>query len=375
MVSPVNWVYSFRNALDDWGAPRPVVEWLSLESPIPLAAFTAFDWLHQRAGAPRSCARSCAATPTTRAVSATRPGDHHRAGRRDRWRHRRARRDARAAPQRARRRALRGRRRGRRHGRQPPRRRGLHVRHRRALHHQPARDRDRRRTTSAATSSATARPCGSTGAATTTRPACCGSRASSASALAETSQAPPRRAGHRGRLVPPRVRRRARRRDRAPLVEAWSGAPATELSPAVADKIPSSIAETIGLDGRGPPDPSRGRDRLLPRGPAERQRLARLPRARRSRPCASSLAARGRRLGPAQQPGRAHHRERGPRRRRAGRRPAGARGRGHQHRADQRAPPARRRHRRARAVPRVPLPADGVRRTCGSGAGACSPTR
>jgi oxygen-dependent protoporphyrinogen oxidase len=32
-----------------------------------------------------------------------------------------------------------------------------------------------------------------------------------------------------------------------PLVEAWSGAPATELSPAVAEKIPSSIAETIGL--------------------------------------------------------------------------------------------------------------------------------
>jgi oxygen-dependent protoporphyrinogen oxidase len=32
-----------------------------------------------------------------------------------------------------------------------------------------------------------------------------------------------------------------------PLVEAWSGIPATELSPAVADKIPSGIAETVGL--------------------------------------------------------------------------------------------------------------------------------
>jgi protoporphyrinogen oxidase len=32
-----------------------------------------------------------------------------------------------------------------------------------------------------------------------------------------------------------------------PLVEAWSGAPATELSPAVADKIPGSIAATVGL--------------------------------------------------------------------------------------------------------------------------------
>ncbi len=50
MVSPVNWVYSIRNALDDWGAPRPIVDWLSLESPIPLAVFTVFDWLHQRAG-------------------------------------------------------------------------------------------------------------------------------------------------------------------------------------------------------------------------------------------------------------------------------------------------------------------------------------
>jgi protoporphyrinogen oxidase len=32
-----------------------------------------------------------------------------------------------------------------------------------------------------------------------------------------------------------------------PLVEAWSGALATELSPAVADKIPGSIAATVGL--------------------------------------------------------------------------------------------------------------------------------
>jgi protoporphyrinogen/coproporphyrinogen III oxidase len=32
-----------------------------------------------------------------------------------------------------------------------------------------------------------------------------------------------------------------------PLVEAWSGAPADQLSPAVADKIPGGIAETVGL--------------------------------------------------------------------------------------------------------------------------------
>ena len=50
MVSPVNWVYSVRNALDDWGAPRGLVEWFSLESPLALAAFTAFDAVNQQAG-------------------------------------------------------------------------------------------------------------------------------------------------------------------------------------------------------------------------------------------------------------------------------------------------------------------------------------
>ena len=36
-----------------------------------------------------------------------------------------------------------------------------------------------------------------------------------------------------------------------PLVEAWSGAPATDLSPAVAEKIPSGIAETVALRAAG----------------------------------------------------------------------------------------------------------------------------
>jgi SAM-dependent methyltransferase len=49
-VSPVNWVYSVRNLLDDWGAPRAVVDRFSLESPVSLAAFTAFDTLHDLAG-------------------------------------------------------------------------------------------------------------------------------------------------------------------------------------------------------------------------------------------------------------------------------------------------------------------------------------
>ena len=50
MMSPVNWVYSVRNALDDWGASRDLVDWFSLESPIALAAGTVFDTLHQLAG-------------------------------------------------------------------------------------------------------------------------------------------------------------------------------------------------------------------------------------------------------------------------------------------------------------------------------------
>lgn len=43
MTSPVNWTYSVRNALDDWGAPRRLVDFFSLESPVALAAFTVFD--------------------------------------------------------------------------------------------------------------------------------------------------------------------------------------------------------------------------------------------------------------------------------------------------------------------------------------------
>jgi SAM-dependent methyltransferase len=50
MMSPVNWVYSVRNALDDWGASRDLVDRFSLESPVALAAGTAFDTLHQLAG-------------------------------------------------------------------------------------------------------------------------------------------------------------------------------------------------------------------------------------------------------------------------------------------------------------------------------------
>ncbi len=42
-VSPVNWVYSVRNWLDDWGAPRRLVRCFSLNSAPALAAFTLLD--------------------------------------------------------------------------------------------------------------------------------------------------------------------------------------------------------------------------------------------------------------------------------------------------------------------------------------------
>jgi SAM-dependent methyltransferase len=50
MVSPVNWTYSVRNALDDWGAPKRVVDGFTLESAPALAVFTAWDALHRVAG-------------------------------------------------------------------------------------------------------------------------------------------------------------------------------------------------------------------------------------------------------------------------------------------------------------------------------------
>ena len=50
MMSPVNWVYSVRNALDDWGASSEMVDRFSLESPVALAVGSAFDTVHQLAG-------------------------------------------------------------------------------------------------------------------------------------------------------------------------------------------------------------------------------------------------------------------------------------------------------------------------------------
>ncbi len=50
IVSPVNWVYSVRNALVDLGAPSAVVERFSLASPGSLAIFTLLDAVQQRMG-------------------------------------------------------------------------------------------------------------------------------------------------------------------------------------------------------------------------------------------------------------------------------------------------------------------------------------
>ncbi len=50
ILSPVNWVYSVRNFLVDYEAPRWLVNRFSLASPGSLAFFTAFDWLYQVLG-------------------------------------------------------------------------------------------------------------------------------------------------------------------------------------------------------------------------------------------------------------------------------------------------------------------------------------
>lgn len=42
-MSPVNWTYSMRNWIQDWGGPRWLSNFFSLQSPLALAAFTALD--------------------------------------------------------------------------------------------------------------------------------------------------------------------------------------------------------------------------------------------------------------------------------------------------------------------------------------------
>lgn len=49
-VSPVNWVYSIHNTLVDFNAPTWLINRFSLKGAGALAAFTAFDTLHQLAG-------------------------------------------------------------------------------------------------------------------------------------------------------------------------------------------------------------------------------------------------------------------------------------------------------------------------------------
>jgi 2-polyprenyl-3-methyl-5-hydroxy-6-metoxy-1,4-benzoquinol methylase len=50
IVSPVNWVYSLRNTLVDWGAPQWLIQQFSLSSTLSLGVFTLFDRLHQALG-------------------------------------------------------------------------------------------------------------------------------------------------------------------------------------------------------------------------------------------------------------------------------------------------------------------------------------
>jgi SAM-dependent methyltransferase len=50
IVSPVNWVYSIRNLLDDYGAPKGLISQFSLSSPASLGVFTVFDSALQMAG-------------------------------------------------------------------------------------------------------------------------------------------------------------------------------------------------------------------------------------------------------------------------------------------------------------------------------------
>ena len=160
-----------------------------------------------------------------------------------------------------------------------------------------------------------------------------------------------------------------------PLVEAWSGAPATELSPAVAEKIPGGIAETIGLKVAA---------RLTHRAVAigycnEAPQSANVwhvyPEHGITTVC-ESLAADVADSVRLQQPGRAHHRERGPRRRCAGRR--ASRFRRRRSSAPRRSTCCRGSSTGTDAlepVPRVPVPADGLRQPAAPRPRACSPTR
>jgi SAM-dependent methyltransferase len=50
MTSPVNWTYSVRNWIDDWGGPRWLVNRFTLGSPVSLAVFTLWDMVHQQFG-------------------------------------------------------------------------------------------------------------------------------------------------------------------------------------------------------------------------------------------------------------------------------------------------------------------------------------
>ena len=65
MISPVNWVYSMRNTLDDWGAPRGSSSSSASSRRRRWPLFTAFDALCRPPGGERCCGPCCRTTERT----------------------------------------------------------------------------------------------------------------------------------------------------------------------------------------------------------------------------------------------------------------------------------------------------------------------
>ena len=238
-VSPVNWTYSVRNALDDWDAPRWLVDQFSLEhAGDPRRVHRLRRCPHRDAAGSAPAGRAEEAgvsrTPPVAVLGAGIAGLVARA--------------ASCARNGVAVNVLRGRPGHRRHGPHRHRRRRLQLRRRRPLHHQPSGRRDRVSPGGAARCATTARsvrvdgkdhayPTGLLTVPRYVRVAPC------AAACSATPSRRPRwpsaSGGSTARSWPTR--------SRIPLVEAWSGVSAEELAPSVADKIPQSIPQTLRL--------------------------------------------------------------------------------------------------------------------------------
>ena len=75
-----------------------------------------------------------------------------------------------------------------------------------------------------------------------------------------------------------------------PLLEAWSGLPADQLSASVIDKIPTGLAQTIWLRAAQRLTHARRDDRLLQGGAVGHRRVPRVPRGRRGRASVNTSA-------------------------------------------------------------------------------------